>query len=438
MTTVQPLTDTPTMTDMTEVPSEALSRPGVVVVGGGPAGLAAAQVLLEAGVPVDLFDAMPSVARKFLIAGKGGLNLTHAEPFDRFVGRYREASDWLRPQLAAFGAEQMRAWSESLGVPTFVGSSQRVFPVDMKAAPLLRAWLHRLRALGLRTHMRHRWVGWDEDGAWCFERPQVPQVKVSAPVAVLALGGGSWARLGSDGRWCPVLAGRGVDVRPLAPSNGGFLIDWSDHLRARHAGDPVKNVALSWTDWRGHPVRQAGEFVVSADGVEGSLIYAASADWRRQIETEGAARAALDLLPQRTADDVLRALAHPRGSRSLSSHLQSRLNLGGVKLALLNEFTSAAQRQDVPALAQAIKALPLTLRATRALDEAISSAGGVALTDVDASLMLRQLPGVFCAGEMLDWEAPTGGYLLTACMATGRRAGQGALGAWLATLRAPC
>lgn len=428
---------TSSTTDTSTPASPSIQREAVLVIGGGPAGLAAAEVLLEAGVPVHLFDAMPSVARKFLLAGKGGLNLTHAESFDRFVGRYREASDWLRPQLAAFGAEQVRAWGASLGVPTFVGSSQRVFPVDMKAAPLLRAWIHRLRGLGLQTHMRHRWVGWDADGAWRFDRPQGPPVSVKASLVVLALGGGSWARLGSDGRWCPVLAERGVAVRPLAPSNGGFLLDWSEHLRSRHAGDPVKNVALTWIDWRGQTVRQAGEFVVSSDGVEGSLIYAASADWRRQIETDGVARAALDLLPQRTPDDVLRALSHPRGSRSLSSHLQSRLNLSGVKLALLNEFTTPQQRQDVSALAPAIKALPLSLSATRTLDEAISSAGGVALSDLDDSLQLRQLPGVFCAGEMLDWEAPTGGYLLTACFATGRRAGEGALRAWMATLRAP-
>ncbi|MBX3602100.1 MAG: TIGR03862 family flavoprotein [Rubrivivax sp.] len=385
----------------------------------------AAEVLLAAGRRVELFDRMPSVGRKFLLAGKGGLNLTHAEPFDAFVARYAGRAAALRPLLRDFGADELRRWAAGLGVATFVGSSGRVFPTDMKAAPLLRAWLHRLRAGGLRLHMRHRWTGWADDGALRFATPEGER-RVHAAATVLALGGGSWARLGSDGAWVPLLAGRGVDLAPLAPSNCGFEVAWSEHLRRRFAGAPLKGVAVSIGDWR-----QAGEFVISEYGVEGSLVYAASARLREAIAATGRAVFHLDLLPQRSLEWVARELAHPRGPRSLATHLKTRLKLDGAKAALLWELVPKAEQADPQRLAAAIKALPVTVTATRPLDEAISTAGGVRFEALDEGLMLRALPGVFVAGEMLDWEAPTGGYLLTACFASGRAAGQGVL-RWLA------
>ncbi|MBX3636283.1 MAG: TIGR03862 family flavoprotein [Rubrivivax sp.] len=397
----------------------------MAVVGGGPAGLMAAEVLLAAGHRVELFDRMPSVGRKFLLAGKGGLNLTHAEPFEAFVQRYAGRAATLQPLLRAFGADELRRWAAGLGVATFVGSSGRVFPSDMKAAPLLRAWLHRLRGMGLVLHMRHRWAGWAEDGALRFATPQ-GEHRLHAAATVLALGGGSWARLGSDGAWVPLLAARGVDVAPLVPSNCGFEVAWSEHLRTRFAGAPLKGVAIGVGGWR-----QAGEFVISDYGVEGSLVYAASARLRDELAAKGRAVFHLDLLPQRSLDGVARELAHPRGPRSLATHLKSRLKLDGAKAALLWETVPKADQADPQRLAAAIKALPITVTAARPLDEAISTAGGVRFEALDEGLMLRALPGVFVAGEMLDWEAPTGGYLLTACFAAGRAAGQG-VARWLA------
>jgi uncharacterized flavoprotein (TIGR03862 family) len=401
----------------------------VCIVGGGPAGLMAAEVISAAGVAVDLFDGMPSVGRKFLLAGKGGLNLTHSEAFEPFVGRYAEAADWLRPLLQAFGAEQTRAFAAGLGIGTFVGSSGRVFPTDMKAAPLLRAWLHRLRVRGVRFHMRHRWTGWRDDGALRFDTP-AGEYHHPAQATVLALGGASWQRLGSDGAWVPLLKARGVELAPLRPSNCGFDVAWSEHLASRHAGAPLKSVAIVWTAANGTRRRQAGEFVLSRTGVEGSLIYAASADLREAIARDGQATFELDLLPARDADWVKRELAHPRGPRSLSTHLKTRLKLDGVKAALLWEGQGREAMADLDALAARIKALPITLLRPRPIDEAISTAGGVRREALDDGLMLKRVPGVFCAGEMLDWEAPTGGYLLTACLATGQAAGQGVL-RWL-------
>jgi uncharacterized flavoprotein (TIGR03862 family) len=395
------------------------------VIGGGPAGLMAAEALLAAGRRVALFDAMPSVGRKFLLAGKGGLNLTHAEPFEPFAGRYAERAVALRPLLERFGAAELRAWAAALGVPTFVGSSGRVFPQDMKAAPLLRAWLHRLRAQGLAVHARHRWLGWADDGALRFATGGGER-QVHAAATVLALGGASWRRLGSDGAWVPLLAAQGVAVAPLQPSNCGFHIDWSALLRARFAGAPLKGVAL-----RCEGFAQAGECVISDYGLEGSLIYAASAALRGLIARDGQAPFTLDLLPQRRAEDVAREVAHPRGARSLATHLKSRLKLEGAKAALLWEVLDAEARADAARVAAAVKALPLVATAARPIDEAISTAGGVRFEALDAALMLRQRPGVFCAGEMLDWEAPTGGYLLTGCWATGLAAGEGAAH-WLA------
>jgi uncharacterized flavoprotein (TIGR03862 family) len=405
--------------------AEPAPSPNVAVIGGGPAGLMAAEVLLQQGASVDLYDGMPSVGRKFLLAGKGGLNLTHAEPLPRFVARYAQRAPLLADALAAFGPQQLRDWAAALGVDTFVGSSLRVFPTDMKAAPLLRAWLHRLRAQGLRLHMRQRWLGWRDAGLW-LQTPQGDQT-IRPAATVLALGGASWQRLGSDGAWWPRLAERGVLLSPLRPANCGFDVGWSEHLRTRFAGAPLKGVVLRFEEFE-----QAGELVLTEGGVEGSLVYAVSALLRERIAATDRARFTLDLLPAREQSWVQRELAHPRGSRSLGSHLQSRLNLAGAKAALLWEVATPALRQDSHALAALIKNLPITVNAARPVDEAISTAGGVCFEALNPHLMLKAVPGVFCAGEMLDWEAPTGGYLLTACFATGRIAGLGAAD-WLRT-----
>lgn len=403
-----------------------------IVVGGGPAGLMAAESLAQSGASVDLFDAMPSVGRKFLLAGKGGLNLTHSEPFEAFAGRFGARRPQIEPLLRAFDAQALRRWAGELGIETFVGTSGRVFPADLKAAPLLRAWLQRLRAQGVRFHMRHRWTGWSEDGAALrFATPRGEHI-ARAPAVVLALGGASWPRLGSDGAWVPLLRERGVAVRTLLPSNCGFDVGvpdgWSEFFRSRFAGHPLKNVALSFEASDGRRFRQLGEFIVTDGGVEGSLVYAASGPLRDEIAAAGRAVAHIDLLPQRSAEFVAAEVAHPRGSRSLSTHLKSRLGIEGVKAALLRELLSRETFNDAPSLAAAIKALPLPLVRPRPVAEAISSAGGVPFEALDDRLMLRSLPNVFVAGEMLDWEAPTGGYLLTACFASGRAAGLAAAG----------
>ena len=434
-------------------------RCDVAIVGGGPAGLMAAEVLARAGVAVHLFDAMPSVGRKFLLAGKGGLNLTHSEPHAPFATRFAARQPQIEPLITAFGGPEVRAWAEGLGVETFVGTSGRVFPADMKAAPLLRAWLQRLRGQGVQFHMRHRWLGWAQDGALRFAAP-AGEVQVRARAVVLALGGGSWARLGSDGAWVPLLAERGVAVAPLRPSNCGFdvlradapagetrraflqellgrtptpPVGWTPHFTERFAGQPFKTVALSFTDSQGRSFSRRGEFVVTATGVEGSLVYAASQLLRDEIEAHGHATFHLDLLPDHSAERVLVEVRHPRGARSLSSHLKSRLGLDGIKAGILYEHLGKDGMNDPVALAQAIKALPITVVATRPLDEAISTAGGVAFEALDGQLMATALPGLFFAGEMLDWEAPTGGYLLTASLASGRVAGEGAL-RWVRSL----
>lgn len=398
----------------------------VAIIGGGPAGLMAAEVLGQAGVSVDLYDAMPSVGRKFLLAGVGGMNITHAEDYSAFVGRYGERAEQLRPLLDAFSPGALRDWIHGLGIDTFVGSSGRVFPTDMKAAPLLRAWLKRLRENGVRIHTRQRWLGWDDHGALRIAGPE-GEIRVDAHATLLALGGGSWARLGSDGAWVPLLAARGVAIAPLQPANCGFEVqDWSAHLRDKFAGAPLKTVSLALP---GSAPRK-GEFVLTATGIEGSLVYALSAPIRETINRDGAATVLLDLLPDRTQPQIASALAKPRGSQSMAKHLHRQLKLDGVKAALLRELTDAATFQDPQALATAIKALPIRLLRPRPLDEAISSAGGVPFEALDTNLMLQQLPGVFCAGEMLDWEAATGGYLLTACFASARAAAEGML-RWL-------
>jgi len=398
----------------------------------------AAEVLAEGGAQVDLFDAMPSVGRKFLLAGRGGLNLTHSEPTTKLLERFGERSAALRGPLEAFDGAAVRDWAAGLGIATFVGSSGRVFPKDMKAAPLLRAWLHRLRSAGVHVHTRHRWTGWTDEGALKFDTAAGELVH-RADATVLALGGASWARLGSDGAWLPRLAQRGVEVAPLQPSNCGFDIvptapgrsGWSEHLRERFAGQPLKTVAARFTDAQGHTRVQQGEFVLTATGIEGSLVYAFSAALRERIARDGQAVWTVDLLPQHTEAQVLAETSRPRGPRSLSTHLKSRLGIQGLKMALLHELLGPQQLADPAMLARALKALPFTLLRPRPLDEAISCAGGVRFEALDGHAMLRALPGVFCAGEMLDWEAPTGGYLLTACLATGRAAAQGTL-KWLA------
>lgn len=398
----------------------------VAVIGGGPAGLMAAQTLARGGVQVDVYDAMASVGRKFLLAGRGGMNITHAEPYADFVPRYAGAASALRPMLDAFGPQDVRDWVHGLGVETFVGTSGRVFPTDMKAAPLLRAWLHRLREDGVRFHMRHRWLGW-RDGALLFGTPD-GELPVRPDAVVLALGGGSWARLGSDGAWVPLLAARGVDVAPLAPANCGFDVDWSEHFSGRHAGEPLTTVAIISTGADGKQFRRQGQFVITQGGVEGSLIYALSAALRDQIAADGSATIYLDLLPDLSAERVADEVTRPRGARSLASHLQSRLGIKGVKAGLLRECLGKEEYADPDLLARAIKMLPVRLLRPRPIDEAISSAGGVRWDALDGT-MLKAAPGVFVAGEMIDWEAPTGGYLLTACLASGLAAGRDVL-AW--------
>ncbi len=385
----------------------------------------AAETAAACGIRVAVYDAMPSVGRKFLMAGKGGLNLTHAEPADKFAARYGTRRAQVEPWLAALGPAALRAWAGGLGIDTFVGTSQRVFPAQMKAAPLLRAWVRRLRAAGVTFHVRHRWLGWTDDGALRFATPAGEQHN-SAPAVVLALGGGSWARLGSDGAWTALLAARGVPIAPLRPANCGFDCAWSEHLRARFAGEPLKSIVASTTGEDGVTHRQAGECIITATGIEGGAIYTLSARLRDAIDSCGSATLYLDLAPGRDAQRLERDLSASRGKRSLANHLQHKAGIAGLKAGLLREIATAADLADTAKLATLIKALPLRLTATRPLDEAISSAGGVAFEALDPRLMLRALPGVFCAGEMLDWEAPTGGYLLTACVASGRVAGAAA------------
>ncbi len=412
------------------MPAHPPSPTTAAIIGAGPAGLMAAEALSQGGARVDVYDAMPSVGRRFLMAGKGGMNITHAEATEPFLSRYGARRPWIEPLLREFGPGALREWMHGLGIASFVGTSGRVFPAQMKAAPLLRAWLHRLREGGVRIHVRHRWLGWDENGALRFATPEGEQ-SVHADATVLALGGGSWARLGSDGAWVPLLEQRGIAIAPLRPANCGFDVGWSTHLATRFAGQPVKPVVLNFTDSAGVTHSRQGEFVVTATGIEGGLVYAFSARLRDEIAASGGALVHFDLLPGKDVQTVMAEVARPRGSRSLASHLQSRLGLKGVKVALLHELLPAEDFSHPERLGAAIKALPLRLAAPRPLDEAISSAGGVPFAALDQRLMLRALPGVFCAGEMLDWEAPTGGYLLTACFATGRAAGQGVL-AWAA------
>ncbi|TWH76170.1 hypothetical protein LX59_01089 [Azomonas agilis] len=398
----------------------------ILVIGAGPAGLMAAEVLSQSGYGVSVFDAMPSVGRKFLRAGIGGLNLTHAEPFADFVRRYGAKSTVLRPILDSFNPVAVSAWAQSLGIETFVGSSGRVFPRDMKAAPLLRAWLHRLRQQGVSIHTRHYWRGWNEQGAAIFDTPE-GEKSVHYAAILLALGGASWPQLGSDGRWVNLLQERQIPITPLQPANCGFEVEaWSPHLKQHWAGAPLKGVILSHHNQPSHK----GECILTQHGLEGGLIYTLAVEIRQEILQKGQALVHLDLVPERSLDQVIAALSQSRGSKSLSTHLKRQLGLEGPKTALIYELTSAEIRTDARQLAQAIKGLPIYLKRPRPLAEAISTAGGVSFEALDQHLMVQEFPGIFCAGEMLDWEAPTGGYLLTACFATGHWAAQGIMD-WL-------
>lgn len=392
----------------------------IAIIGGGPAGLMAAEVLIARGYRPHLFDAMPSLGRKFLMAGKSGLNLTHSEGFADFATRFGAAGEVLRPALETFTPDDIVNWAKELGVETFTGSSGRIFPKDFKAAPLLRAWLKRLRDNGLTIHVRHRWTGWDADGALMFETREGPAT-FKADATVLALGGPSWPQLGSDGAWIGALEKRGVSVAPFRAANCGFDVNWTPFVRERFQGAPVKSVVLSF---EGESHR--GEFVVSADGVEGSGIYALSARLRDAIERDGSATLMIDLAPDRSVERLQGNLSRPRDKASFANYLRKVTGLDGVKAALLRECLPKESFDDMNALAAGIKALPLKLERPRPIDEAISAAGGVEFAALDESYMLRSMKGVFCAGEMLDWEAPTGGYLLSACFASGRAAGKGA------------
>lgn len=404
----------------------ALQHPArVAIIGGGPAGLMAAETVRAAGHTVDLYEAKGSPGRKFLIAGKGGLNLTHSDPPALFVSRYRERADAVGTWLADFDADALRAWARAFGVDTYVGSSGRVFPVDRKAAPLLRGWVRRLKDQGVRFHVQHRWTGWTPDGGLRLQTPD-GEVTVQADAVVLALGGGSWPELGSDGAWVAPMQARGVDIAPLKPANCGFDIDWAPYFRERQAGAPLKPVVAHWTGLDGTPHALQGECVITANGIEGSLIYALAADLRDTLARDSQVQLQLDLLPGQTEAQLLDKLRRSRQGRSFGEHLRRQLGLGGVKSALLFEVLGKdAGQLPAEAVAAALKRLPLSLLRPRPIDEVISTAGGVRLEALDDALMLRALPGTFCAGEMLDWEAPTGGYLLTACYASGLRAGRG-------------
>ena len=388
----------------------------IAIIGAGPAGLMAAEQAAHLGAQVDIYDRMPSVARKFLMAGRGGLNLTHSEPIERFMGRYGEAESFLQTFIAAFPPQALRDWSEGLGQATFIGSSGRVFPERFKASPLLRAWLRRLTDLGVRFHLRHRFVGY-RDQDLMFEAP-TGEVRVRADATILALGGASWPRLGSDGAWVEPLRQIGANVTPLRPANAGIEIRWSDMLRDKFAGTPVKPLAISFGD-----KKLRGEAVVTGHGLEGNAIYALFASIRDELAKGGPAEIRLDLRPDTTAAELEQRLSQ-RGKQSVTTWLRKAANLSPIAAALVRE--PGPLPQDPAELAARIKDVPLVVSGTRPLDRAISTAGGLALTDLDEHLMLKQRPGTFVAGEMLDWEAPTGGYLLQACLATGFVAGKSA------------
>jgi uncharacterized flavoprotein (TIGR03862 family) len=389
----------------------------------------AAEVLARGGGRVTVYDAMPSAGRKFLMAGRGGLNLTHSEPLPAFLARYREATPRLAAAIEAFPPDALRAWSEALGQPTFVGTSGRVFPKTFKASPLLRAWLRRLDAEGVKFAFRHRWRGWDAQGRLQFQAPDGPQV-VEASATMLALGGASWPRLGSDGTWTELLAAKGVTISPLKPANSGFAVAWSDIFRDRFEGQPLKSVVLTIAK---HSAR--GEAIITRNGIEGGVVYVLSAELREAVLRDGQAALTIALRPDLNADDLIKKLAAPRGKQSLSNFLRKAANLSPVAIGLLQEVAKASGMSlaSMPSadLARLINAVPIKLSGVAPIARAISSAGGIAFDELDDGYMIRRLPGVFAAGEMLDWEAPTGGYLLQASFATGAAAGKGAL-KWIA------
>jgi uncharacterized flavoprotein (TIGR03862 family) len=406
----------------------SISKNQTAVIGAGPAGLMAAEVLAQGGAAVTVYEAMPSVGRKFLLAGRGGLNLTHSEPLPEFLTRYGGAMPHLKSAIDAFPPDRLRQWSEALGQPTFVGSSGRVFPEAFKASPLLRAWLRRLDSIGVQFALRHRWTGWDGDGRLLFTAPDGPRV-VDADATVLALGGGSWPRLGSDGGWVEILAAKGVTISPLRPANCGFTVAWSDIFRDRFEGQPLKGAAFSFG---GHALR--GEAVITRSGLEGGAIYALSADLREAVIASGEAILHIALRPDLGGNDLVARLSAPRGKQSFSNWLRKAAQLSAVGIGLLQE---AAVVSGVPlpshspaALAELINAVPVKLNGVAPIARAISMAGGISFAEIDAGFMIRRMPGVFAAGEMLDWEAPTGGYLLQASFATGGAAGRGVL-KWL-------
>lgn len=405
------------------VPEDCRGR-SVAIIGGGPAGLMAAEVLASAGAGVDVYESMPTLGRKFLRAGLGGLNITHSEPYPAFCSRYGDRQSRLQEALDRFSPEALREWVHGLGIDTFVGTSGRVFPTEMKAAPLLRAWVHRLRNSGVRFHVNCKWLGFDVDGSIRMEGPD-GESTMEADAVVLALGGASWPQLGSTGSWSEWLRERGVEMAPWQSANCGFDVSWTEHLREKFAGAPLKAVSLTFVGLDGRSETREGELLVSEYGVEGSLIYSFSTRLRDYINVHGHATFELDLLPGRSAERVLKDLSRPRGSRSMSRHLQGCFGDDALKRALLFEVLTREQIADPALLARYVKALPITVKSTRPIAEAISSAGGVCFSSLDKNYMLEAVPGVFVAGEMIDWEAPTGGYLLTACFATGRQAALG-------------
>ena len=400
----------------------------VAIIGAGPAGLMAAEQLAAAGHRVAIFEQKPSVGRKFLMAGKGGLNISHSEPFADFVQRY-DQPEWLRPMLEAFTPTDLRAWVSGLGVETFVGTSGRVFPAEMKAAPLLRAWVARLKANGVQFHLRHHWQGVSRDGEWQFATP-TGRVSHRYDAVVLALGGASWAALGADGAWLPWLAKRDVATHAFSPSNGGFTLNFSPYIQAL-AGEPVKSIMASTQAVSGQLIEKSGDLIITGQGVEGGVIYGLSRHLREALQQKGTAQLVVDLMPQRSTAQLAAALQKPLGKQSLANFWRRQIGLDGIKAALVREQVPKSAWNDAAAVAHAIKHLTLTITGMRPIDEAISTAGGVTQAAVDSRLMLTAWPGVFCAGEMLDWDAPTGGYLLTACLASGRWVGAG-VAAWLA------
>ncbi|HEY9678925.1 MAG TPA: TIGR03862 family flavoprotein [Drouetiella sp.] len=409
-------------------PRDVLNSKCVAIIGGGPAGLMAAEVLAKAGVNVDVYESMPTLGRKFLRAGLGGLNITHSENFKAFCSRYGDKSEVLLPMLSRFKPNALREWVHELGIETFIGTSGRVFPKEMKAAPLLRTWVHRLRGLGVRIHSEHRWLGFSDDGELKIENKE-RQFSIKPDAVILALGGASWPQLGSTGLWADGMRARGVEVAQWEPANCGFEIAWSQHIKDKFDGAPLKAVAVTFKGLDGVVRTKRGELLIKQWGIEGGLMYSFSRRIREYLNRHGKATFYIDLVPDRDLERVLSALSRPRGSHSFSRHLQDVIGNDALKRALIYEVAEG-KTENPQSVAKLIKALPIVVSATRPIEEAISSAGGISFDAIDQNLMLKALPGIFVAGEMIDWEAPTGGYLLTACFATGRWSAKGVIG-WL-------